>query len=137
ERVHEGGVLGPQSLLAQRERRIPAGPPHASDGEVRRRRYPGHSMTRSATARIEGGNVRPSAFAVFRLITSSNVVGCSIGRSRGRAPLRIQSTYPAARRKLSARFAAYVIRPPASANSLAPYTAGRRFRATSSTICVR
>jgi hypothetical protein len=33
--------------------------------------------------------VRPSAWAVFRLITSSNVVGCSMGRSAGLAPLGI------------------------------------------------
>ena len=36
--------------------------------------------------------VSPSAFAVFRLITSSNFVGCSTGRSAGFAPLRILST---------------------------------------------
>jgi hypothetical protein len=33
--------------------------------------------------------VRPSALAVFRLMTSSNFVGCSMGRSAGLAPLRI------------------------------------------------
>jgi hypothetical protein len=31
--------------------------------------------------------VRPSALAVFRLMTSSNLVGCSTGRSPGLAPL--------------------------------------------------
>jgi len=51
-----------------------------------------HSITSSARARIEGGMVSPSAFAVFRLITISNFVGCSIGRSPGFAPLRILST---------------------------------------------
>src|SRR5438132_5786186 len=35
-----------------------------------------HSMTSSARARIDGGTVRPSALAVLRLTTSSNVVGC-------------------------------------------------------------
>ena len=30
--------------------------------------------------------VSPSAFAVFRFITSSNLVGCSIGMSAGFAP---------------------------------------------------
>ena len=43
--------------------------------------------------------VRPSALAVLRLMTSSNFVGCSTGRSAGLAPLRILSTYSAARRK--------------------------------------
>jgi hypothetical protein len=51
-----------------------------------------HSMTSSARARIDCGTVRPSALAVFRLIASSNLVGCSIGRSAGLAPLRILST---------------------------------------------
>jgi hypothetical protein len=31
----------------------------------------------------------PRAFAVLRLITSSNLVGCTIGRLAGLAPLRI------------------------------------------------
>jgi hypothetical protein len=52
----------------------------------------GHSMTSSARARIDGGIVRPSVFAVFRLITSSNFVGCSTGRSAGFAPFKILST---------------------------------------------
>jgi len=36
--------------------------------------------------------VRPRSFAVFRLITNSNLVGCSTGKSPGFAPLRILST---------------------------------------------
>jgi hypothetical protein len=51
-----------------------------------------HSITSSARNRIEYGIVSPSALAVFRLTTSSNLVGCSIGRSAGLAPLRILST---------------------------------------------
>jgi hypothetical protein len=51
----------------------------------------------------DSGIVRPRALAVRRLITSSNFVGCSIGRSAGFAPLRILSTYVAERRKLSRR----------------------------------
>ena len=51
-----------------------------------------HSITSSARARSTGGIVRPSARAVLRLITSSNVVGCSTGRSPGFSPLRIRST---------------------------------------------
>ena len=34
------------------------------------------------------GTSRPSALAVFMLMTSSNLVGCSTGRSAGFAPLR-------------------------------------------------
>src|SRR5262245_7460876 len=58
-------------------------------------------MTSSARASTAGGIVRPRAFAVFRLITNSNLVGCSMGRSAGFAPLRMLSTYLAARRNRS------------------------------------
>ena len=51
-----------------------------------------HSITSSARASKEGGTVRPSALAVFMLIASSNLVGCSTGRSEGLAPFRILST---------------------------------------------
>ena len=44
-------------------------------------------------ASIVGGMVRPSALAVLRLITSSNLVGCCTGRSAGFAPFSILSTY--------------------------------------------
>src|SRR5262245_55844524 len=45
-----------------------------------------HSITLSARARNDSGTVSASAFAVLRLTTSSNLVGCSIGRSVGLAP---------------------------------------------------
>jgi putative ABC transport system substrate-binding protein len=51
-----------------------------------------YSITSSARASSEGGTVRPSAFAVLRLMTRSNLVGCWIGRSAGFAPLRIWAT---------------------------------------------
>src|SRR5262249_54730394 len=51
-----------------------------------------YSITWSARSSSDGGMVRPSAFAVLRLMTSSNLVGCCIGRSDGLAPLRILST---------------------------------------------
>ena len=50
---------------------------------------PLHSMISSARTRIDGGTVRPSALAVLRLMTSSNLVGCWTGRSAGWAPFRI------------------------------------------------
>ena len=55
-----------------------------------------YSMTRSARSRSDPGIVSPSALAVLRLITMSNFLGCSTGRSPGLAPLRILSTYVAA-----------------------------------------
>src|SRR5262249_16978619 len=55
-------------------------------------------MISSARISSDCGIVRPSAFAVLRLMTSSNFVGCSTGISPGWAPFRILSTYVAARR---------------------------------------
>src|SRR5207244_3481197 len=50
-----------------------------------------YSITSSARASSASGMVRPSALAVFELITSSNFVGCKTGRSPGFAPFR---TFP-------------------------------------------
>ena len=47
-----------------------------------------HSITLSARANNVSGIFRPKVFAVVRLITSSKLVGCSIGRSFGLAPRR-------------------------------------------------
>ena len=63
-----------------------------------------HSITSSARAISVGGTSRPSAFAVLRLMTNSNLVGCSIGNSEAFAPLRILTTYAAARRLRSGTF---------------------------------
>src|SRR5262249_1585549 len=57
-----------------------------------------YSITLPARARSEGGTVRPSSLAVFILIVSSNLVDAWTGRPAGLVPLRIWSTYPAARR---------------------------------------
>src|SRR5262249_22661698 len=51
-----------------------------------------HSITSSARSWNSRLIASPSACAVLRLTTSSNLVGCSIGRSAGFAPLRILST---------------------------------------------
>src|SRR5262245_48087539 len=51
-----------------------------------------HSMTSSARASKVGGTVRPSALAVFKLITKSNLVGACTGKSAGFSPLRMRST---------------------------------------------
>src|SRR4029079_4429621 len=47
--------------------------------------------------------VRPRVLAALRLTTSSNLVGCSTGRSPGVAPLRIRSTKLAPRRNMTNR----------------------------------
>ena len=46
--------------------------------------------------------VRPRPSAVCRWMASSNFIGCSTGRSAGLVPVRILSTYVAARRYKSA-----------------------------------
>ena len=46
----------------------------------------------------------PSALAVFMFTTNTNFVGCSIGKSPGFAPLKILSTYVAARPNRSRGF---------------------------------
>ena len=51
-----------------------------------------HSITSSARVSMIGGMSRLIDFAVLRLITSSNFVGCSTGRSAGLAPRTILST---------------------------------------------
>ena len=62
-----------------------------------------YSITWSARWSSDGGSDSLRAFAVLRLTTSSNCVGCSTGRSPGFAPLRILSTYTAERRKKAGR----------------------------------
>ena len=62
-----------------------------------------HLITRSALTSTFGGIVRPICLAVFRLITNPNFFGRSTGKSAGLAPLRILSTYSAARRYCSLR----------------------------------
>src|SRR5262245_27156428 len=52
---------------------------------------PFHSITSSARVSIVGGRSRPNALAALRLITSSNFVGCSTGRSAGFKPLRMRA----------------------------------------------
>jgi len=49
-----------------------------------------YSITSSVRVTSVGGSVIPSAFAVFKLMTSSNFVGCCTGRSAGFSPLRIR-----------------------------------------------
>ena len=49
-----------------------------------------HSTTLVARASIDGGIVRPSARAVFKLIANSNLVDCITGRLAGASPLRMR-----------------------------------------------
>src|SRR6516162_7070993 len=49
-----------------------------------------HSITSSAATSDLSGTVRPSALAVLRLMTNSNLVGLITGRSAGFSPLRMR-----------------------------------------------
>jgi len=60
---------------------------------------PLHSITVSALTSNVYGIARPNVFAVFWLITNSNLVGACTGKSAGLVPFRIRSTYVAARSK--------------------------------------
>src|SRR5262245_13389715 len=71
-----------------------------------------YSMTSSARASTDGGIVRPSALAVLRLIASWYLVGVCTGRSAGFSPLRMRSTYSAARPYWSTRSGPYETKPP-------------------------
>jgi hypothetical protein len=51
-----------------------------------------YSITSSARPRSAIGTVRPSALAVFRLMTNSTLVACWTGRSAGFSPFRIRPT---------------------------------------------
>src|SRR3974377_2352877 len=55
---------------------------------------PPHSMTSSAVVSSEGGTVRPNIRAVSALMTSSNFVACTTGKSAGFSPLRLPTTKP-------------------------------------------
>src|SRR6516164_420119 len=85
-------------LRARRER------PRRSAAEQRDEGAALHSITSSARASSVGGTSRPSAFATIRLITKSNLVGCSTGMSAGFAPRSILSTKSPARRHRSRKF---------------------------------
>src|ERR1700737_3562096 len=90
-------------------------PKSAHNGLMHRSKQHRHLITSSTMERSDGGTVRPSDLAVLRLMASSNLVGCSIGRSAGLAPFKILSTNQAAR-----RFALRNLRPPASAPTSSP-----------------
>src|SRR5262249_6819444 len=93
---------------AARLRRMSAMPPIATEllcrselslsattGLMHRSKF--HSITSSARIRNDSWIVRPRALAALRLITSSYLVGACTGRSACLSPLRMRSTYDAAR----------------------------------------
>jgi hypothetical protein len=51
-----------------------------------------HSITSSASASSLSGSCSPSAFAALRLMTRSNLVGCTTGKSAGFSPSSTRPT---------------------------------------------
>src|SRR5262249_20961399 len=93
-----------------------------------------YSITSSARASSVSGTSRPSALAVLRLITSSNLVGACTGSSAGVAPLRMRSTYDAASRNSSTCSTPYDISPPSTTANRYEEMAGNRRWATKAMI---
>src|SRR5262245_35843406 len=75
-----------RTLLLRTRRERPCG--HAA--EQRDEVAPLHSITSSAAASNLSGTTRPSILAVWALMTSSNLLACTTGRSDGFAPLRMR-----------------------------------------------
>src|SRR5262245_6488869 len=73
-------------------------PRRSRAAEQRDERAALHSITSSARCCKNKGTSTPMALAVWRLITSSNFVGCSTGRSAGFVPCKILCTNAALRR---------------------------------------
>src|SRR5262249_10729092 len=75
----------PSALLRARRER-----PRRRAAEQRDEFASPHSITSSARASSDGGTVRPSTLAAWALMTSSNFVDCTTGRSAGFVPLRMR-----------------------------------------------
>src|SRR5262249_60226238 len=82
-RVRAQETDGPQPARLLRARREGQG---RRAREQRDERAPPHSITSSAVASSFSGMSSPSACAVLRLLTNSNLVGCWTGRSAGLSP---------------------------------------------------
>src|SRR5262249_30396375 len=85
--THPRGLLRPRRQRPRRSRAAEEGKEGAAMDALAH-----YSMTSVARKWKEGGNSIPSSLAVLRLITKSNLVGCSTGRSAGFSPLRMRPT---------------------------------------------
>src|SRR5262245_42756534 len=102
--LSQGGCISLRDGIAFNARHHHAEPPYAAillrtghEGPCNRRACekadtvsPFHSITSLARARSVGGTESPMALAVLRLMTNSNFVGCSTGKSAAFSPLRIR-----------------------------------------------
>ncbi len=85
-----GDLLGDAAVWLLRPRR--ERPRCRRAAEQRDELAPFQLIELHSRASTVSGTVRPSAFAVLRLITNSNLVGACTGRSAGFSPLRMRST---------------------------------------------
>src|SRR5262249_17822369 len=86
-REHADPPYAPWLLRARHERPRDGRAAEQRD-EVAALHLRGHSIPSSARDIKLSENFTPSALAVLRLITNSNLVGCMTGRSAGLAPFR-------------------------------------------------
>jgi hypothetical protein len=86
KRCEDANARNPPTLLRMRHDR----PRSSRAAEQRDEIAALHSITSSARASSVGGIVRPIVFAVCKLMTNSNLVGCTTGRSAGLVPLRMR-----------------------------------------------
>ncbi len=97
DRIRGKRAAPANSFLTIRLIRGECDPARSAASVVRKKEPSVHSITSSASNCIEFGTSIPRTFAVLRLMTKSNLVGCSTGSSPGFAPRKILSTYSAAR----------------------------------------
>ena len=83
-RLSDAG-LGASRIAVDGRHPKPSTKPDSCNAATGRR----HSMSWSARRRNDFEIVSPSAFAVFRLMTSANLMACWTGRSEGLAPFKI------------------------------------------------
>ncbi len=105
-RARASGSMSALERFADSSRTSPEGPSCAKTGREQMQQRGcaegrSYSITSSARASSICDTSRPSARAVGRLMTRSNLVGCWTGRSPGFAPRRILSTNSAVRRNRS------------------------------------
>jgi hypothetical protein len=94
-------ALPPKADIRSRDQDVCFGPQPDSCIAAKKHHY---SITSSASCCRCNGTSRPSALAVLRLISSSNLLGRSMGSSLGFAPERIRLMQLAACLNIDARF---------------------------------
>jgi hypothetical protein len=85
-------LSGPRGALQREVSNVPIAADHRIGSPPQRHTAASHSINSSARNRISRLMFKPRTRAVLRLITSSNLTGCSIGNSAGLVPFRTFST---------------------------------------------